>query len=246
MWGKLRWYTTQDGLDQIVVAIRHIGWSVQCPFCNWRGRSFYPHPPPHVRPNAVCPRCQAKERHRLLYLYLRQRTDLFRKPMRLLEIAPGRYSYWLFPGLPGVMYVTCDLMSDLAMFWGDITALPLANAAFDMVICYHVLEHVPDDRGAMRELLRMVVDDGMALIHVPIDRKVTLEDPAASSPGIRRQLFGQSDHVRAYGEDFTDRLREAGFTVDVDRFASTVPERVIRHYGLLRDDLIYVCWRKER
>jgi SAM-dependent methyltransferase len=161
--------------------------------------------------------------------------------MRVLEIAPGRYSYRLVSHLPQVTYVTLDLISDVAMCRGDATALPLADAAFDLVICYHVLEHVPDDRGAMRELVRVLADDGMALLHVPIHRKLTLEDATASDPGIRLRLFGQSDHVRAYGEDFADRLRETGFTVHVDGFASTLPDAVLRRYGLMRDERIYAC-----
>lgn len=150
-WGMLRWYTSPSGFDQVTTRVRHVGWTVQCPFCGWRGNSYYPHPQPHPRPNAVCPRCGSKERHRLLFLYLKEWTDLFRRPLRVLEIAPGPYSLRLSRMLSKTVYVTLDYESPLAMLRGDIADLPFAKRCFDLVICYHVLEHVADDHRAMAE-----------------------------------------------------------------------------------------------
>lgn len=175
-WGMLRWYTTPVGLGQVIAGVRHLGWAVQCPFCGWRGNSFYPHSEPHVRPNAVCPRCGSKERHRLLFVYLQQRTALFSRPVNVLEIAPGPYSYRLSQKLPQAAYITLDYASPLAMVRGDLTRLPFLSRHFDIAICYHVLEHIPDDHQAMTELRRVLRDDGLCLVHVPVDREFTHED----------------------------------------------------------------------
>ncbi len=245
IWGKLRWYTTSSGLRQIGVAIRHLGWTVQCPFCGWRGSSFYATSVYSAstpnRPNAICPGCYSKKRHRLLYLYLKQQTNLFSEKLRVLEIAPGPYSYRLFQTLPHAKYISLDYESTLTMCRGDITSLPLPDASFDLVICYHVLEHVVNDRGAIKELHRILSNDGLLLVQVPIDRDVTLEDPSVTDPEDRKRLFGQEDHVRAYGKDFVDRLVEAGFVVQIDDFAATLPDDVIRRYGLTHNELIYAC-----
>ncbi len=241
LWGKLRWYSSPPGLRQIVKGLQHLGRTVQCPICGWRGNSFYPHEPPHYRPNAICPRCQSKERHRLLFFYLEQRAGLFGRSMRLLEIAPGPYSDRLFRVLPLAAHLTLDYVSPWADCHGDITALPLPARSFDLAICYHVLEHVPGDRAAMRELRRILRNGGLLLVQVPIDRDVTFEDLSITDPAARLQLFGQDDHVRAYGRDFVDRLKETGFIVQTDDFAAHLSDEMIRRHGLLRDELIYAC-----
>jgi ubiquinone/menaquinone biosynthesis C-methylase UbiE len=123
----------------------------------------------------------------------------------------------------------------------SVTALPVEDAVFDLVICYHVLEHVLEDRLAMSELARVLHSDALMLAHVPIDRDVTFEDPGVTDPEDRRRLFGQEDHVRRYGRDFVERLQVAGFCVQVSDLASTLPESEVRRYGLLRDEVIYVC-----
>src|SRR5262249_12426105 len=77
----------------------------------------------------------------------------------------------------------------------------------------HVLEHVPDDRRAMREFYRVLKPGGWAILLVPITVERTFEDPAVVDPAERLRLFGQEDHVRRYGPDYGDRLSEAGFAV---------------------------------
>jgi len=103
---------------------------------------------------------------------------------------------------------------------------------------------VKDDRAAMRELGRVMSKAGILLVQVPILRDVTLEDYEITDPAYRLQVFGQSDHVRAYGVDFVDRLVEAGFSVRIDDFAAKLSDRMLRRYGLVRDELIYVCTPK--
>ena len=122
---------------------------------------------------------------------------------------------------PGVDYVSADLRPGVAMHSWDITAVPAPDAAFDAVICSHVLEHVEDDRAALTETLRVLRPGGWAIVLVPIDldRAMTLEDPEIVDPAERERVYWQADHVRLYGADLPERLRAAGFDVTVDGWA---------------------------
>ncbi|HYF50255.1 MAG TPA: methyltransferase domain-containing protein [Planctomycetota bacterium] len=119
----------------------------------------------------------------------------------------------------GSGYVSADLMSSLAMLKLDITALPFGRHSFDVILCSHVLEHVVEDAQAMREMVRVLKPGGYALLMVPITADATIEDRSATSPEERLRLFGQADHVRRYGRDFTSRLQKAGFEVETVRVA---------------------------
>jgi SAM-dependent methyltransferase len=125
----------------------------------------------------------------------------------------------------------------------DLTDVPHPDDSFDAILCSHVLEHVPDDRRAMRELRRILRPGGWAIVQVPIDytRAGTHEDPAIESPEDREREYWQSDHLRLYGNDFPDRLREAGFDVTVDSYLRDLPEPEINRYGLISLEDIYVC-----
>jgi ubiquinone/menaquinone biosynthesis C-methylase UbiE len=125
----------------------------------------------------------------------------------------------------------------------DITDIQYPDNSFDVVYCSHVLEHVPDDRKAMRELARVLKPTGWAILAVPIFNEKTFEDPTITSPEERERVFRQSDHVRIYGRDFVDRLRESGFDVTVDRFASGFSDEMVRKHGLSRED-IYLCRKR--
>ncbi|HEY6639000.1 MAG TPA: methyltransferase domain-containing protein [Solirubrobacterales bacterium] len=174
----------------------------------------------------ICPRCRSHPRHRAIALLL-ARGDL---PGRhLLHFAPEPLFDAVFARLPRVERVTADLHApaDLRL---DISEMDLPDSSFDLILCSHVLEHVPDDRAAMRELRRVLVDGGRALVLVPYRPEVTTyEDPSITSPLERMVAFGQQDHVRIFGNDLPERLREAGFEVD-DRTAADLfdPDTVER------------------
>jgi SAM-dependent methyltransferase len=188
--------------------------------------------------------CSALERHRLIVRYLEERTDFWNgQPKRMLHVAPESQIRHLFMRAPGVRYVSTDLALRRPMVQSDLTKLGFVDETFDVIYCSHVLEHVPEDVQAMRELRRVLRPGGWAILQVPIVREVTFEDPSVTTPEGRLAAFGQSDHVRAYGRDYVDRLRAAGFAVTIDPYVRELPERTRRRLGLMAHEDIYVCRR---
>jgi SAM-dependent methyltransferase len=215
---------------------RHRGSAVRCPVCGW---SFDVFKPAANRPDAVCWRCGSHERHRALWLYLhRERPELLAGARRLLHFAPEHCLEHRLPR-PGLEYVTADLDPSKGRLELDVTDLALPDDAFDAILCSHVLEHVPDDRRAMRELQRVLEPGGWCIVMVPIDlgRAVTYEDASITDPAERERHFWQDDHVRLYAPDVADRLRDAGF--EVDAWAPR-PEWIAPH-RLLPADLVLCC-----
>jgi ubiquinone/menaquinone biosynthesis C-methylase UbiE len=145
-----------------------------------------------------------------------------------------------------VDYLSVDLEKGQAMQAEDIVRLSFQDQSFDMIVCIHVLEHIEEDRKAMKELFRVLKGEGCAVLDVPIDyhREQTYEDPSIRSPEDRAKAFYQSDHVRVYGRDFCDRLREAGFSVKEDPFIKSLGENSIRLHGLQATPF-FLCTRKE-
>lgn len=190
-----------------------------------------------------CPRCNAKARHRRVWLYLERHTDLLSRDVRFLEVAPWWALARRLRRLPNVMYVGMDIERSLAQVTvlGDAARIPLESEALDAAICIHVLEHVPDDRAAMAELFRVLKPGGWILISVPLRLgRETVEDPSITDPDERLRLFGERSHVRFYGSDILDRLTEAGFELELD-LASEIPWHERQRYGLRDDENIFHC-----
>jgi SAM-dependent methyltransferase len=188
--------------------VRHHGRQVQCPCCGAQYRDFAP----FRGADRVCWRCGSLERDRLLWLVFDRDPSLLAPGMRLLHIAPEESLRPRLRRVAGV-YVCGDLTGTFGDEIIDITDLPYPDDSFDAVICNHVLEHVPDDRTAMRQLRRVLAPGGWAILLVPdVEGEHTLEDPSAVDPADRLRLYGQEDHVRRYGRDYVDRLAAAGFT----------------------------------
>ena len=179
-------------------------------------RKFLPYGYNNVRENALSPSTFSLERHRLLWLYLKNETDFFNKDLKVLHFAPETAFLEKFKKLKNISYDTIDLNSPLANIKADICDLPLDDESYDFILCNHVLEHVIDDKKAMQELYRVLKKDGIGIFQVPmnISNKKTYEDFTITDPKERNKAFGQYDHVRIYGMDFFDRLKEAGFMVE--------------------------------
>jgi hypothetical protein len=225
-----------------LAGVFYAGRGVECPLCGARYRRFMPYGYVTVRRNALCPRCLALERHRLLWLWLSRETDLLQSAPRFLHIAPEVCLMKKFEKIiPSGNYITADLESPLAQVKMDVQNIPFPDGSFDVIFCNHVLEHVEDDRRAMREMWRVMRPGGWGVMLSPVDtaRHTTFEDDTVVDRAERTRLFGQYDHRRVYGLDYADRLREAGFTVEeVDYFAA-LPEKERRRYGLL-SEILYV------
>jgi SAM-dependent methyltransferase len=191
--------------------------------------------------------CGALERHRLVWLFLEKKTDLLDGALegsakQVLHVAPEVCFEPRLRSRLGSGYLTADLADPRAMLKLDITDIPYSDGSFDVIYCSHVLEHVLDDRQAMREFFRVLKDDGWAILLVPVLAAETVEDPSAVRPEDRLRLYGQEDHVRLYGLDYGDRLREAGFDVQVIGVADLVDPQSAVEMGLTpASGDIYFC-----
>jgi SAM-dependent methyltransferase len=175
-------------------------------------------------------------------LYVRERTDLLERPARLLHLAPEWCLQQVFTHTPTIDYISGDIASPWAATCLDLCTLPFKVNRFDAVICNHVLEHIPNDRLAMREILRVLKPDGWAVLMAPLSRQAaTDEDPAVASPHERKARFGQRDHVRLYGQDYAARLEEAGFRVELVDLAQALQPADVTRLGLWGDERIPVC-----
>lgn len=173
-----------------------------------------------------CPICGSLERTRLLYLYLKHCTDFLQRPQRVLHFAPEPMIEKLARPVLGSGYTTADLCPYGLMIKVDITDIQFPDNTFESIICCHVLEHIPDDRKAMRELYRVLKPGGWAILQVPISLVLekTYEDFSITSEAAREQAFGQYDHVRLYARDYKGRLEEAGFKVTIFRWTDDAEE----------------------
>ncbi len=220
------------------------GDTVTCPIIGRSYRKFLPYGRVHPRANALCPDSLSLERHRLLWLYLKSRTNFFRQPLHFLHIAPEQCFMKPFAHQHGDGYITADLESPLAKVKMDVHEIPFDNNTFDVAMCNHVMEHVEDDIKAMREIYRTLKPGGWAIMQVPFFNPIpetTFEDGSITDPQEREKVYGQDDHVRLYGYDYPDRIRKAGFKVAEDDFIHTLPEADVTRYALPRDEVIFFC-----
>ncbi len=230
-----------------VAGLAYAGRGVECPLCGRHYRRFLPYGYEVPRENALCPGCLALERHRLMELYLRRRTDFYTSRPLLLHVAPEACFIKKFEKHLGENYITADLCSPLARVKMDVQAIPFEDDHFDVIFCNHIMEHVDDDRLAMRELHRVLKPGGWGIIQAPVDPSlaVTYEDPSITTREGRAAAFGQYDHLRTYGRDYADRLREAGFEVACEDFVKTLPQAEVKLYALPGGEIIYKVSKKQ-
>ncbi|MDM1378969.1 class I SAM-dependent methyltransferase [Myroides marinus] len=208
-------------------------------------KTFLPYGYAKQRPNVLSPSTLSLERHRLLWLYLQRETDFFSSPKKVLHFAPEQAFYKRFKKQPNLDYTTTDLESPLADVKADICNLPFEDNSFDMILCNHVLEHIPDDTKAMHELYRILKPGGMGIFQIPQDmsRAVTFQDDSITDPKERTLIFGQYDHVRVYGRDYFDKLRSIGFTVVEEDFIHKLTQEEVIKYCLAEGEIIPVCYK---
>ncbi|KAB7529460.1 methyltransferase domain-containing protein [Flagellimonas olearia] len=203
-------------------------------------RTFLPYGYESPRENVLSPSTLSLERHRLLWLYLKKETEFFNKPLKVLHFAPEQAFYKRFKKLGSIEYTTTDLNSPLADVKADICNLPFPDNAFDVILCNHVLEHIPNDTKAMQELYRVMEPGGWGIFQIPQDlkRETTFEDDSITDKKERARIFGQYDHVRIYGRDYFDKLRSIGFTVEEVDYTQILPPDAVQKYRLAQGEII--------
>ncbi|MHC4137955.1 MAG: class I SAM-dependent methyltransferase [Planctomycetota bacterium] len=208
----------------------------ECCLCGWRGPLFLSaYYYDNYRPGVFCPQCGSAERHRTLKIFLEQELgDFFLERTRtVLDIAPIARSRELFAFAP-VAYTSLDVSSPLAQVHGDLCRLCLPDDRFDFISCFHVLEHIADEKAALSELFRVLRPGGLALLQVPWD-------PCATETleyGAPRE--SEEGHVRRYGRDVAERWTSVGFETLFSRAAYDLDDDLVRRHGLDRDILMLV------
>lgn len=225
--------------------IKYSGDKVHCACCGNSFREFAPFGGSRRR-NAWCPKCESLERHRLLAMYFENKTDLYKERLRLLHVAPETIFYNKFIKQSNIDYYPADKFNKLyptGTHYIDILDIEMPDESFDAIICNHVFQYIEEDKRAMRELYRVLKKGGWAIMQVPIDKKLkkTFEDPSIVDPVEREKAFGLKDHVRFYGLDYADRLREAGFNVKIDDYTSEFSDGDNFKFGFWKGDAIFYC-----
>ena len=208
-------------------------------------KTFLPYGYGTQRNNVLSPSTLSLERHRLLWLYLKNETDFFSAEKSVLHFAPEQCFLKRFRDLKNINYTTTDLLSPIADVKADICDLPFEDNSYDVILCNHVLEHIPDDTKAMQELYRVMKPGGYGIFQIPQDlnREVTFEDDSITDKNERAQIFGQYDHVRVYGRDYFDKLRSIGFKVEEVDYTAQLSEKDIEKYCLAKGEIIPVVFK---
>ncbi|MEL0457479.1 methyltransferase domain-containing protein [Flavobacteriaceae bacterium SZ-1-7] len=231
-------------------------------------KTFLPYGYGKQRNNVLSPSTLSLERHRLLWLYLKNETDFFQpelvsgsisnvdkriilrdaetsSALKVLHFAPEQAFFNRFKKMDNLDYVTTDLNSPLADVKADICNLPFNDNEFDVILCNHVLEHIPNDKKAMSELFRVMKPNGMGIFQVPQDlnRETTFEDDSITDKKERAKIFGQYDHVRVYGRDYFNKLQAIGFKVEEVDYTSKLSDEEIKKFCLAKGEIIPVVYK---
>lgn len=232
----------------------------QCNFCGATYKKFVPeYPTPDISPainnnhviagfgeNVYCPRCLSKNRERLLKAVLETHLSVAEK--QILHFSPEKHLHRFITTKGAV--TTVDLTPgfyrniDSSVRYADATSLPFADGSFDLLIANHILEHIPEDQTAMKEMYRVLAIGGFAILQVPYSETLntTIEDPFINDPVRQAALFGQKDHVRIYSKaDYIRRLQQAGFEVSVLSPEALAPFRI---YAIQENECVFLCHKR--
>lgn len=196
--------------------------------------------------NFFCPRCFSLDRERLFVYYLK-RMHQFKPNDLLLEFAPSPGFAKMAEKAFSIKYKTCDLYMpgvDYALDIQDLSSI--ANNSVDFIICSHVLEHIPDDNKAMKNMFNILKTNGKAILMVPILKGTDEvdEDPTCNDVGERWRRFGQDDHIRLYSRKvFVERLQNAGFNIEIIDTKEINAEE-LKRYGIPQNFALYIGTKK--
>jgi len=242
------WLIRLSYVFRIFAPLIYRGNKVECPVC---GKSFskflsYGSNVAH-RENVLCPYDLTLERHRLMWLYLRDHSSFFIKPaLSVLHMAPEQCFLPLFKKQKNLNYLTADIESPIADMHFDLHSIPLEDELFDVVFCNHVMEHVENPRQCMKEIYRVMKRGGWAIMQVPQDmtREKTLEDPAIVTAEEREKHYWQKDHLRLFGRDYPDFLSEAGFEVVEFWLNQHLAPEVFERFSISSGEVLYIANKK--
>lgn len=233
---------------KLIAPLLFKGNNVECPVCEKSFSKFlsYGSDIAH-RDNVLCPYDLTLERHRLMWLYLKDSSDFFTaEKLNVLHIAPEQCFHKRFKAQKNLNYITGDLVSPIADLHFDLHEIPLEDNRFDVVFCNHVMEHVDDALQCMKELHRVLKPGGWGIMQVPQDfnREETLEDKSIVTPEEREKYYWQKDHVRLFGLDYPQWLEKAGFTVTEFSKESNYDEKQITRFRLQKEEILYIVHKK--
>jgi predicted SAM-dependent methyltransferase len=230
-----------EGYYKFVSFYYSIGSNVVCPACGFVGKAFVN--------KSTCPKCWSGPRHRLLALYIQNILNPSTNS-QILDVAPNRATSYIFDRKSYKNHISIDLDSPVAMFNMDLTDLTFKDNKFDLIICYHVLEHIKNDTSAMEEIYRVLKPNGTAILQVPFSGKnghtFELDNYNYTDRNMNIKLYGHPGHVRRYGEkDYLAKLKSIGFNVQLDNYVKSFPDADIAKYGLYKNEILYVCRKIE-
>lgn len=233
---------------KVFAPVIYKGNKVECPVCEKSFSKFLAYGSKvAARDNVLCPYDLTLERHRLMWLYLKRKSNFFTATnLKVMHIAPEQCFHKKFQQQENLDYTTGDLVSPIADLHFDLHEIPLESNQYEVIFCNHVMEHVEDDLKCMQELYRIMKPGGWGIMQVPIDsnRTETYEDATITSPQDREKHFWQYDHVRLYGTNYPKRLEEAGFEVETIDFKNELSPEEFERYRLQKTELLYIVRKK--
>jgi len=241
-------FTIANFIRLKILRIVLAGKNVWCPCCKTSFRKFAAFGNPR-RQNAWCPKCQSLERHRLLWMFLEKETDLYKKPVKMLHVAPEEAFFKLFKGSSNIDYHPVDIFPHLypkGTTYFNLLENDSPDNIYNVIICNHVFQYIEDDHTAMSEVFRLLNPGGWAILQVPLNKSLgkTFEDKSIIDPKERERLFGLKEHTRFYSSDYKNRLENVGFTVNAIDYTSKFTEDEIRKFGFYQGDDIYLGVKK--
>ncbi len=234
-----KWINNQEEtLRKITYKLAYKGDKYQCNLCDSRLSKFVVHP---IHPlDLICPNCGSLPRTRALWNYLSSKIINPKSKYRILHFSPPKQLLKKLKNLQNTIVIDTDYESNNCLKNYDITNIEEKESSFDLIICYHILEHIPNDAKAIKELKRILKPTGKLFIQVPYSQNETIEETEPTSPENRLKLYGQNDHVRLYGyNNLINRLEKGGFKVNplLSKSFSDKPD----FYGFNPNDIIFEC-----
>lgn len=232
---------------KLIAPLLYKGNNVECPVCEKSFKKFLSYGSEvAARDNVLCPYDLTLERHRLMWLWLKNESNFFTDKLSVLHMAPEQCFHKRFQQQENLDYLTADIVSPIADMHFDLHDIPLEDNRFDVIFCNHVMEHVNDHLRCMQELFRVMKPGGWAIMQVPqdFDRAEVYEDASITSPEEREKHFWQYDHVRLFGRDYPDWLRKAGFEVEEYIPSEQFSSEQIARFRLMEKEVLYIARKK--